>query len=256
MLASIQLDLIWTLFWHKFVPRNRQETLKLIWVLVEPAGQIAVMLAIFSFIGRAGGYGRSFALFLLTGVVVLTIVTRGMALVSSAVQALRAPTRLAAIGVFLDPVATLGFKLFTALLYSAALAIGIALWQRVDIMPEAPGLVLAAMGLAGLMGFGLGLIRGHCARFAPAVTRVINIVTRMLLFVSGVFYMPGYLVPTLRDWLSWNPVLHAVELMRRGFYGADYPSPVLDVPYLVGFSLAIAAFGMLLVWANRQRLME
>ena len=33
-------------------------------------------------------------------------------------------------------------------------------------------------------------------------------------------------------WLKWNPVLHAVEWMRNGYY-ADYDSMVLDKAYLV-----------------------
>lgn len=249
-----RLDVIWTLFWHRFVPRDRQENLKLVWVFLEPAAQLAVLLAIFTLIGRASGYGRSFAFFLLGGIVVLGIVTRGMALVGGAVERLRSPQRLAQAGVFADPLAACGFTFLTSVIAGLGIAVGIAAWQHVEVRPADPALVVLALGTAVMMGFGLGLVRGYSARFAPAVTRTLNIGSRALLFVSGVFYVPSFLPPMLREWLAWNPVLHAIELMRRGVYGPDYPSVILDLDYLLGVALAIAALGTVTVWANRGRL--
>ncbi|MEO1775167.1 MAG: hypothetical protein AAFS07_09470 [Pseudomonadota bacterium] len=255
-MIAIRLNLVWTLFWHRFVPRNRQETLKLVWVFAEPAGQIAIMLAIFSFIGRHGGYGPSFALFLLTGVAVLTVVQRAMTAVATAVTALRSPRRLPTIGPLTDTFAAALFVGYTALLYTAALAWAIGHWQHVNTVPVALGWVVLALVAAMALGFGLGLIRGYADRFAPIVTRSFALISRTLIFISGVFYMPSLLPPALRDALAWNPVLQIVELMRRGFYGPSYPSLVLDPRYL-GFCVALTAtFGMVLVWANRRRLYE
>ncbi|MEO1316236.1 MAG: ABC transporter permease [Pseudomonadota bacterium] len=255
MLAT-RANLIWTLFWHRFVPRNRSEGFKLLWVFLEPAAQLALILGIFTFIGRNGGYGISLALFLLTGIAMLSIVTRGMMQVGGAVQALRSPRRLPEIGVFADPLAALLFTLFTAAIYTGAIAWGIGHWQHVDVIPVAPFRVLEALAAAGLLAFGLGMIRGYSARFAPVVMRALGILSRALLFISGVFYMPSYMPPFIRDWLYWNPVLHVVELMRRGVYGDDYPSLVLDELYLGACALGLASFGMVLLWADRRRLLE
>ncbi|MEL6264432.1 MAG: hypothetical protein AAFR52_02120 [Pseudomonadota bacterium] len=249
------IDLAWTRLWHQFCPRRPQEALKLVWVFLEPAGQIMVLLMIFALIGRTGGYGVSFALFLLTGVAALTVVQRGMQAVSAAVVALRAPQRPAALGPFIDPLAALGFTWLTGVVYTLGLAAVIGAWQHVDWVPVAPATVLAALVLAALFGFGLGLIRGWGERFAPIVTRSLNLAARSLIFISGVFYMPAYLPPFLRDWLAWNPVLQAVELLRRGFYGPDYPA-LLDLRYLVLAVLSTLALGVALVWSERVRLME
>ncbi|MEM6944503.1 MAG: hypothetical protein AAF416_06265 [Pseudomonadota bacterium] len=251
-----KLNLIWTLFWHRFVPRNRSEGFKLVWVFVEPAAQLAIMLAIFTFIGRSGGYGISFALFLLTGIATLSIVTRGMLLVGGAVQGLRSPRRLPELGIFTDPIAALAFTLFTAVIYTSAIAWGIALWQHVEVMPVDLVRVLLAAFAAAMLAFGLGMVRGYSARFAPVVMRALSIFSRTLLFISGIFYMPSYMPPFIRDWLAWNPVLHAVELMRIGVYGQDYPSVVLDTTYLGATAIGAAAFGMVLLWARRRQVLE
>lgn len=249
-------NLIWTLFWHRFVPRNRSEGFKLLWVFLEPAAQLAIILALFTFIGRDGGYGVSFALFLLTGIAMLSIVTRGMLQVGSAVQALRSPRRLPEIGVFADPLAALLFTLFTAAIYTAVIAWCIGRWQYVQIIPVAPHLVLEALGFAALLAFGLGIVKGYSARFAPVVMRTLAIFSRTLLFISGIFYIPSYMPPFIRDWLYWNPVIHVVELMRRGVYGEDYPSLLLDKVYLGACALGLAAFGMVVLWADRRRVLE
>lgn len=251
-----RLNLVWTLFWHRFTPRSRQETMKLVWVFVEPAGQLAIMLAIFTFIGRTGGYGQSFALFLLSGIAILTVVTRSMTLVGTAVVALKSQRRLAAIGPFTDTLAAACFVGYTALLYTPALAWAIGWWQHLDTFPRAPDVAVAALAAATLLGGGLGLIKGYADRFSPLISRSFVLVQRTLIFISGIFYMPSFLPPLLREALAWNPVLQIVELMRRGFYGPDYPSLVLDLPYLMAVSAGTAATGVLLVWVNRRRLLE
>ncbi|MEM6487065.1 MAG: ABC transporter permease [Pseudomonadota bacterium] len=248
------VDMIWTMFWLRFTPRNRGETLQLVWVFLEPAGQILVIMMIFAIVGHTAGYGLSFALFLLTGVGTLTMVLRGMGLVSSAIVALRSTKRLAQMGPFADALSAILFKVFTAIGYIALLAWVIGHWQHVEVWPQRPWAVAAALGLAGLLAFGLGLVRGYCHRFAPIVTRTINLCSRALLFLSGTFYVPSFLPPFLREWIAWNPVLHAIELMRYGFYGPGYPNLLLDVRYLALTALGLTAFGVMLVWANRGKL--
>lgn len=230
--------------------------MKLVWVFLEPAGQLAIMLAIFSFIGRTGGYGPSFALFLLTGIAILALVTRAMTVVATAVTGLKSQRRLPAIGALIDPASAGLFTGYTAALYTPALAWAIGWWEHLETAPRAPGIASAALLLAAAFGFGLGLIKGYADRFSPLVSRSFVLVQRTLIFVSGIFYVPSFLPPFLRDWLSWNPVLQIVELMRRGFYGPDYPSLVLDLRYL-GFVVGgTVALGIVLVWSNRARLYE
>ncbi|MEM6971897.1 MAG: ABC transporter permease [Pseudomonadota bacterium] len=250
------LNIVWVLFWHRFCPARREEALKLVWVFLEPAGQILVLLLVFAVVGRSGGYGISFALFLLTGVAALSIFQRTMNAVSTAVVQLKSPQRPAPVGVFNDALAAVGFSALTGLVYTIALAALIGAWQHVPWRPVAPFTTLAGLTSAAILGFSTGLIRGYCQRFQPIVTRAINIASRVLLFISGVFYMPAYLPPFLRDWLVWNPLLHAIELMRVGVYGGDYPALLLDTLYLCLFCLASTAFALGLVWTNRAAVTE
>lgn len=250
------ISLIWTLFWHRFVPRDRTDGMKLLWVFLEPAAQIGIILVVFAFIGRNGGYGHSFALFVLTGVATLTIVNRGATFIASSVMSLRSSRRLAQVGVFTDALAALAFHVLTAAVYTAVLAWLISVLEHRPVMPVNLPMVIVAVLAAAALGFGLGLVRGHAMRFAPPLNRFLAILSRTYLFISGIFYMPSFLPPFVRDWLAWNPILHAVELMRRGFYGPDYPSVMLDTGFLAGCALGLTAIGVLIVWNDRRRVME
>ncbi len=229
--------------------------MRCLWVVVEPAGQLAVLILIFTLIGRLPSYGDSFALFLLTGVVMLTIVTRGAQLVTGAVLGLRSPNRLATIGLYDEAVARVLFMLTTAVIYSSALIWAIGAWERQQFFPAHPERVASAFFWAGMLAFGVGLLRGYASRFLPLAERIYAILSRGLIFVSGVFFAPSFMVPQIREILAWNPVLHAVELMRLGMYD-EYPTIVYDHVYLASWGLCATALGLGLLWRGRRKVLE
>lgn len=249
-----RLNLVWTLLWRNFLPRNRRESFRLFWVIAEPTGQLAVMIILFSIIGRTAGYGRSFALFLLTGIALLTLFSRGSQVVASAVKDLSSPARLPAIGVFHDAIAKILFEAIVAIAYFVIVAAGIAALQDTPVARQHPERAAAAFLWTALAAYGFGLLRGYMMIAAPPVERIYAILARVLIFVSGVFYVPSFMPEPYRSWLSWNPVLHGVELLRLGVYD-QYPTIVYSPDYLIGFALGTTAFGMALVWRNRVRML-
>lgn len=249
------LNLVWVLMWHNFTPRNDRETMKLFWVVVEPAAALGTLILVFSLIGRTAAYGRSFPVFLLTGILVLSLFTQTVGMVSSAVGQLQSARRLPAVGPFHEALARVGFKLIAALLYTAILAIGIEIYTGYPVRPDNIWPMVGAYGIVIGFGMGWGLILGYCGRFLTLVDKIYRIVSRSLLFISGIFYVPSFMPPVLRDWLAWNPLLHAVELMRIGYY-PRYPETVFSLSYLLGVAGGCLLFGVALVWRKRARLYE
>lgn len=249
------LDLIWALYWQQFVPRSRQDGLRLIWVFVEPAGQMIVLMVVLSLLGGRAAYGDSLPFFLLTGVALLTFFNRASASVARAIVELRYPGRLAQIGLYHAGLARLGFCLTVSVITGVALAWGIGLVERVRVDPVHPDLIVQAVVLVAVLAWGVGLLRGYLRRFLPLIARVIVIVQRAMLFLSGTFYVPAFLPPQLRDVLVWNPVLHGIELLRIGVYG-EYPQLLVDPEYLLAWALGTAGLGTALVWIERRRLLE
>jgi capsular polysaccharide transport system permease protein len=114
------------------------------------------------------------------------------------------------------------------------------------IPPDVLKLIAAIVALFAI-GFGLGTVIAISAQFFPAIPSFLRLPLRMLYFLSGIFYLPDMFPPVVRDFLWWNPILHAIALFREGYYEA-YDSIILDVNYLFAW-----AIGSLLVAFSVQR---
>ena len=60
--------------------------------------------------------------------------------------------------------------------------------------------------------------------------------TRVLYFISGIFYVPAMMPEWARDALAWNPLLHAIDWFRAGFFD-NYQPHWLDRSYLVTLAI-------------------
>jgi capsular polysaccharide transport system permease protein len=76
-------------------------------------------------------------------------------------------------------------------------------------------------------------------------------VTRLLMFFSGVSFMPDYFPPHLRYILSFNPLLHVVHLFRLGFY-PTYPTIMLDRGYLISCAIVLFVAGLVIERVSRR----
>jgi capsular polysaccharide transport system permease protein len=57
--------------------------------------------------------------------------------------------------------------------------------------------------------------------------------------------------PGMREILAWNPLLHAINLFRQGFY-YNYPSLLLDTHYLAVCTIVFVLFGLLFERVTRR----
>lgn len=252
---ATRLHIIWVLTWLKFLPRTRRESAKLFWIFAEPAGQLAVLIVIFTYIGRSPAYGTSMALFLMTGIVMLNFFSVGSQMIMRSMLQTSNRVRLSPIGLFHDALASVIFKTITAMGYTLVLLIGIAAVQNISIIPHHPLRVIEAFVTCGVLCLGVGLLRGYATRYMPVIERIYGTLTRGMIFISGVFYVPSFLPPQVRDLLYYNPVLHVVELYRLGVYD-QYPTIVYDATYLRLFVLVTIALGFTLIWRNRASFTE
>jgi capsular polysaccharide transport system permease protein len=105
-------------------------------------------------------------------------------------------------------------------------AIGIAAWPD-DLWEPALALLVTAA-----FGCGLGYANAVVTVFWRSWEKVYAQLTRVLYFISGIFYVPGMMPDRARDVLAWNPLLHAIDWFRAGFF-ASYQPHWLDRFYLV-----------------------
>ena len=253
--TATSLNLIWVLTWMKFLPRTRRESAKLFWLFVEPAGQLAVLIILFTFIGRTPAYGTSMALFLLTGIVMLNFFQVGSTMVMQAMLGASNKLRLAPVGIYHDPIASTIFKLITALGYTCILLVGIWYVQGTDVVPRHPLIAIEAFLWCALACLGMGLLRAYATKFLPLLDRVYATISRGMIFISGVFYVPSFMPPQIREFLYFNPVLHLIEMYRLGMYD-QYPTIMYSPIFVQLFALGSVALGAGLIWQRREAFIE
>jgi ABC-type polysaccharide/polyol phosphate export systems, permease component len=221
-----------------------------LWAIIEPAAGMALMVLIFSMVGRQPPFGSSFALFFATGILVLRFFSK---LSSSLMTVFDANKALLAYPVIKETDVLFARAILIAATYAVimfALFAGL-IWFGLADVPASLDNVLQAFAATFCLGFGFGTTNAVIISFWDSWKNIERILTRPLFFISGIFYVPSHLPPAAISILKWNPVLHCVEWMRTGFY-ANYDSIVIDRSYLIGVALALTLSGLLSERFTRQ----
>ena len=125
-----------------------------------------------------------------------------------------------------------------------------------DFRMDSPGLALCIYLLTVLMAIGFGICLVFLGKYNKFVTRLIKrLVNRILIFTSGLFFATFELPAYTRPFVTWNPVLHAVELFRYSLNN-DYPIPGISLSYLTWSSLVLLGFSLILYRTNESSLLE
>ena len=222
---GIQRNVISALVYRELKTRVSEVRLGVLGVFIEPIGVMTVFLLIFSVL-RGNNGPLDVALFLTAGIVLFTLFND---LSVRSLNAMRANEAL----FFYRPVKPIDTVIARCLV---------------------PLLVASYLGLA-LTSFGLGLLFMVAGHRYSSTFQIVPLVMRPLWFISGVFFSLASLPQWLRPWVSWNPVLQAIELSRHAF-NSNYPliDDTVSLPYLWAWAGLSCAIG-LWVYRNNERIL-
>ncbi|WP_299694771.1 ABC transporter permease [uncultured Tateyamaria sp.] len=216
-----------------------------LWAIVEPLGMILVLAAAFYLLVRVPPLGNNFILFFATGLLPFQLymnlsnnVARAMNF-SRALLFYPAVTWLDAVlaRVILTVLTDVLVMLILFILFVAATDVTLFL----DIQP-----IITAIGLATVLGVGVGLCNCVMFGFFPIWLNVWGIANRPMIFISGILFLYEHMPESIQVYLWYNPVIHVTGLMRAGFYPtyeADYASPL----YVLSVSGVLIFLGVLLM---------
>ena len=121
---------------------------------------------------------------------------------------------------------------------------------------DSPGLAIVVYLLTVVMAVGFGLCVIFLAGLNKWVTKIIKrAMQRIIIFTSGIFFATFELPPFTRPFVTWNPVLHSVELFRYSLNN-DYPIPDISLGYLICCSMLTLGFSLVLYRTNESLLLE
>ena len=125
-----------------------------------------------------------------------------------------------------------------------------------DFRMDSPGLALCIYLLTVSMAIGFGICLVFLGHYNKFITRLIKrLINRILIFTSGLFFATFELPMYSRSFVTWNPLLHAVELFRYSLNN-DYPIPGISLLYLLWCSLTLLGFSLILYRTNESLLLE
>ena len=121
---------------------------------------------------------------------------------------------------------------------------------------DSPGLAISIYLLTVLMALGFGVCLVFLGQFNKWITRILKrILNRVIIFTSGIFFATFELPEYTRPFVTWNPILHAVELFRYSMNN-QYPIPGISLSYLIWCSIILFGFSLILYRTNESLLLE
>jgi ABC-type polysaccharide/polyol phosphate export permease/tetratricopeptide (TPR) repeat protein len=223
------------------------------WALIEPILHIALLSATFAVLmhGRPP-IGSDFFVFYYTGLIPYHVFVHSSTGMSHALINNAPLLQLPPVSSF-DVIAARGLLevmtdvVVAVVLLTGFLAIGLRavpddLWE-----PSLAVLTIAAFGC------GVGFANAVVTVFWRSWEKTYAQLTRLLYFVSGIFYVPGMMPDRVRDILVWNPLLHAIDWFRSGFFDVYRPH-WLDRSYVAVVAIVSLLVGLALHRLLRRRL--
>jgi capsular polysaccharide transport system permease protein len=211
-----------------------------LWAIAEPLGGIVLLTIAFSFAFRKPPLGNNFALFYATGIIPFLLFSNVSNSVAQAIASNRGLLTYPVVRPLDAVLAKFLTSFLTLLVVGLLLYAGIIGYYALPVSLN-PAAVFNGFLLMGLLGLGIGTLNCVLIGFWPTWRNIWNVLTKPLFIISGMFYTFESLPPQAQAVLWYNPLLHAVGLMRSGFYGgydAYYVSP--------GYVLTIAGTSFLL----------
>ena len=224
------------------------------WAIAEPLGGIVMLALAFSVALRSPPIGTSFMFFYATGIIPFSLYRNVESAASNAVRSNRGLLTYPVVTPLDAVLANFVLGTLTMMVVGVILFTGIILVQDVHVNFD-PARVLLAMGMAAVLGLGVGTLNCVLIGFFPTWKNVWKVVTRPMFIVSGIFYTYDSVPAAFQQVLWYNPLVHVVGMMRSGFYGV-YRDDYVSVLYVMGIALGTFVIGAWLLRRHASHLIE
>lgn len=233
------------LMMREMVTRFGREGLGFLWLIGEPLIFCFGVMLMWTLTKPAYEHGIRIAPFVMTGYMSLLLIRHHLSMSLGALQAnigLMYHRQIRPFHVFLarNGLEFMGTTMAFVVVYVILLALG-----QVSL-PSDWLLLYAGWALLGWMSFGLGLIVAGLAMRYDVFERLASLIGYLMIPISGVFFMVGWLPQSAREIYMWVPFPHAVEMIRAAVFGEFVPT-FYDPIYALAVGSAMVLIGLALI---------
>lgn len=225
-----------------------------LWAVLEPAAGISLLTLIFSVGFRDPALGINFPIFYATGMVPFLMFVDISGKIALALLFSR-PLLVYPAVTYVDALlARFLTNALTQLLVAYIILAGIMMTMETRVIPDYR-IIAQAFGLTALLALGIGTLNAFLFTMLPIWQRTWSILMRPMFLLSCIFFLFEAIPQPYRDWLWWNPLVHLIGLMRRGFY-PSYDAPYVSVEYVAGIALGCMVIGLVFLRRYHRDLLE
>ncbi len=247
----VQLHVVHALLLRETKTRFGSHQLGYLWAFLEVLLWVG-MFGLLSYVsGRQGPPGMPMIPFLITGIVPFFAFRETAARCSSAISANRGLLYYPQVQPLDLAIARVSLEFATKITVFGALMLPIMMWEG-DWRIDHPLQVVLGFVLATGLGAGLGLIFCGLGVFSETVLRLQSPFMRPFFWVSGLFFLVDNLPSRARNFLLYNPLVHAIELVRSGWF-TTHESRYINAWYPALWVVILLFFGLTLERVSRRR---
>jgi capsular polysaccharide transport system permease protein len=225
-----------------------------LWSIVDPVAALGLMSVVFQLALNKPPIGTSFMLFYATGYLPFVMFNDVANKMATSIKFSRPLLAYPAV-TFLDAlVARFLLNVLTHLMVAYIIFGSLILIFDARSQVDLPSILLG-FSLIAMLGIGIGTLNCYLMTAYPLWERTWHILTRPLFLVSGIFFLFGTLPDVAKDVLWYNPIIHAIGMIRSGFY-ATYDASYVSVGYVMAISSLTFLMGLLLLWRHHRFLLE
>ncbi|WP_047049273.1 ABC transporter permease [Vibrio mexicanus] len=214
------------------------------WALISPMIMIVVLVGIRVGLGSSETHGMPTVFFVVYGVILVQFFLGVLGTTANAIQKNKPLYAFRQVQPISSVLAISGFELLVKF-FLVVLLIVIAYFSQLEMKMADPIEVLLNVFRVWLLATSIGLIFSISKCYVPEMNKVQALVTRPIFFISGIFFSLQDIPRDYWPYLTWNPLLHAVELTRYAAYppygneGVSYFYLDVSTLVLTFFALAI-----------------
>jgi capsular polysaccharide transport system permease protein len=123
-------------------------------------------------------------------------------------------------------------------------------------LPENFFKVVCAWLLLAWFGSSLAILLGSLSHFNPLVDKIWQPSSYLLFPLSGAAFLVSALPNFAQHWVLYIPTVHAVELLREGWFGSEVVA-IYNLGYLIFFNLFLSLSALITArWVSQRIVLE
>lgn len=235
-------DVIFAIFLRE-IKSQSTDKIGLSWSVISPLIMIGGMTAMRTFMSNGGdAHGMPVMFFMIYGMVMIQFFLGILEKSSGAITKNKPLYAFRQVQPISSILAIAGFELLVKIFIILTIT-AFCLIAKIDIQISDAIAIILNFIKVWIIGVSIGTIFGLSYCYVPELKKVQQLLTRPLFFISGTFFSLQDIPQEYWHYLTWNPLLHAVELTRYAAY-PTYGDAGVSYFYLDAFMLASVFFAL------------